>query len=162
MARENGVAPLLYALYNSYNGTTVATDVGQIPSPATRTPPMSRNVFGALLKRLRIQRGFTLREFCNRHAFDPGNYSRLERGVFTPPRDRERLERYARALGLSPGDDDWLEFFDTAAASRGEIPEDLLSDEEVVEKLPVLFRTLRAKPVSPETLDDLVERIRRG
>ena len=123
---------------------------------------MPRSAFGALLKRLRIKKGLTLREFCSRHGFDPGNFSRLERGVFHPPRDREKLERYATALGLSPGDDDWLDFFDTAAASRGEIPPDLLSDEEVVEKLPVLFRTLRAKPVSPERLDELVDRIRRG
>ena len=123
---------------------------------------MSRNAFGALLKRLRLNRGVTLREFCNRHGFDPGNYSRLERGVFNPPHDRQKLEQYARALGLSPGDDDWLDFFDTAAASRGEIPQDLLSDEEVVKKLPLLFRTLRATQVSPDKLDELVDRIRRG
>lgn len=123
---------------------------------------MSRNAFGALIKQLRIAQGLTLREFCARSGFDPGNYSRLERGVFNPPHDRQKLERYATALGLSPGEDDWLEFFDTAAASRGEIPEDLLSDDEIVKKLPVLFRTLRAKPVSPERLDELVERIRRG
>ncbi len=123
---------------------------------------MSRNAFGALLKQLRIDRKLTLREFCHRNGFDPGNYSRLERGVFNPPQDRQKLEQYAKALGLCPGEDDWLEFFDTAAASRGEIPEDLLSDDEVVRKLPILFRTLRAKPVSPDNLDELVDRIRKG
>jgi transcriptional regulator with XRE-family HTH domain len=123
---------------------------------------MSRNAFGALLKRLRIKRRLTLRQFCHENGLDPGNYSRLERGVFNAPQDRRKLEQYARALGLSPGDDDWLDFFDTAAASRGEIPEDLLSDEEVAKKLPLLFRTLRAKPVSPERLDELIDRIRRG
>ncbi len=122
---------------------------------------MSRNAFGALLKRLRVERSQTLRDFCAEHGFDPGNYSRLERGVFNPPRDREKLEKYALALELSPGSDDWLEFFDTAAASRGELPQDLLADEEVVAKLPVLFQALRAKPVSLERLDELVERIRR-
>ena len=123
---------------------------------------MSRNAFGALLKKLRIEKGVTLREFCHQNGLDPGNYSRLERGLFRPPGDRDKLAQYANALGLVSGSDDWLEFFDAAAASRGEIPEDLLSDEEVVEKLPVLFRTLRAKPVSPDNLDELVERIRRG
>ncbi len=123
---------------------------------------MSRNAFGALLKRLRIERSRTLRDFCVEHGFDPGNYSRLERGVFNPPHDREKLEKYALALELSPGTDEWLEFFDTAAAARGELPQDLLADEEIVEKLPILFRTLRAKPVSPEKLDGLVESIRRG
>jgi transcriptional regulator with XRE-family HTH domain len=123
---------------------------------------MSRTAFGALLKRFRIARGLTLREFCKQHGFDPGNYSRVERGVFDPPRAKEKLEQYARALGLRAGGDEWIEFFDTAAASRGEIPRDLLSDEEVVDKLPILFRTLRGKPISPDRLEELVERIRKG
>ncbi|NQT39877.1 MAG: helix-turn-helix transcriptional regulator [Planctomycetes bacterium] len=123
---------------------------------------MAGHAFGDLLKRLRIERKLTLRQFCHQSGFDPGNYSRLERGVFSPPQDRQKLEQYAKALALSPGGGDWLEFFDTAAASRGEIPQDLLADEEVVKKLPVLFRTLRAKPVSAEKLDELVDQIRRG
>lgn len=123
---------------------------------------MSRNAFGALIKQLRIESGVTLREFCGEHGFDAGNYSRLERGVFRPPQDRGKLEKYATALGLRPGDDEWLEFFDTASASRGEIPADLLSDEEVVKKLPVLFRTLRCKPVSSDRLDAIVDQIRKG
>ncbi len=123
---------------------------------------MSRNAFGLLLKKLRIAKRVTLRDFCHQHGLDPGNYSRLERGVFRPPGDREKLEQYAKALGVVTGGDDWLDFFDAAATSRGEIPEDLLSDEEIVEKLPVLFRTLRGKPVSPDKLDELVKRIRKG
>jgi hypothetical protein len=55
-----------------------------------------------------------------------------------------------------------LELFDVAAATRGEIPRDLLTDAELVEKLPVLFRTLRGQPVSPEKLDELAELIRRS
>ena len=118
--------------------------------------------FGALLKKLRLEKGQTLREFCLERGFDPGNFSRLERGLFPPPQSHELLEKYAVALGLTPGSDDWLEFFDVAAAERGEIPPDLMSDAEVVDKLPVLFRTMRAKQVSGDGLDDLVERIRRS
>lgn len=118
--------------------------------------------FGALLKRLRLARGFTLREFCQKNALDPGNYSRLERGLFPPPQSNEAIEKYAVALGLERGTDDWVELFDVAAAERGVIPSDLLSDQEVVEKLPVLFRTLRATRVDPDQLDELVERVRRG
>lgn len=120
------------------------------------------NAFGKLLKKLRIAKGVTLREFCQTNGIDPGNYSRLERGLFPPPQKETLLEKYALALGLKRVSDDWLEFFDLAAASRGEIPKDILSDEEVVEKLPVLFRTLRASAVSPDKLDDLVEKIRRS
>jgi len=122
---------------------------------------MSANAFGKLLKSLRQKTGKTMREFCLEHGLDPGNYSRLERGLFTPPQREELLEKYATALGLVRGSDEWLEFFDTAAASRGEIPKDLLSDEELLSKLPVLFRTLRGSPVSPDKLDSLIERIRR-
>jgi transcriptional regulator with XRE-family HTH domain len=120
------------------------------------------NAFGKHLKRLRMAKGQTLREFCQVNGFDPGNYSRLERGLFLPPQKEELLEKYAAALGLRRGSDEWLEFFDLAAASRGEIPKDLLSDEEVVDKLPVLFRTLRGSAMSPDKLDALVEKIRRS
>lgn len=118
--------------------------------------------FGSLLKRHRLDRGQTLREFCLEHGIDPGNYSRLERGLFPPPQSHELTEKYARALGLEPGSDDWLEFFDLAAVERGQIPDDLLSDKEVVAKLPVLFRTMRAKQVTSENLDDLIDKIRRS
>jgi transcriptional regulator with XRE-family HTH domain len=117
--------------------------------------------FGSLLKTLRMAKGTTLREFCQKHGFDAGNYSRLERGILPPPQKEELLEKYARALGIVRGTDAWLEFFDTAAASRGEIPQDLLADEELLEKLPVIFRTLRGSAVSPEKLDALIDKIRR-
>src|ERR1700733_9191117 len=88
---------------------------------------MASTAFGSLLKRLRLKTGKTLREFCGEHGLDPGNYSRLERGIFPPPSGSELLEKYAHCLGLKPGTDEWLEFFDVAAACRGEIPKDLLS-----------------------------------
>jgi transcriptional regulator with XRE-family HTH domain len=123
---------------------------------------MRPNAFSKLLRRLRTEQGLTLREFCLKHGFDPGNYSRLERGLYPPPESHECLEKYAKALGLSPGTDPWLEFFDVAAAERGRIPDDLMSDAEVVEKLPVLFRTMRGTPLSSEQLDQLVEKVRRS
>ena len=93
---------------------------------------------------------------------DPGNYSRVERGLFRPPQDRTIVEKYATALGLEPGSDEWLQLFDLAAAERGQVPEDIMSDEELVDKLPVLFRTMRATQVSPEKLDEFIEKIRRS
>ena len=123
---------------------------------------MPRNSFGDLLRKLRTDRKVTLRAFCLKNAFDPGNFSRIERGLFPAPQSQEILKKYAGAFELEPGSDEWLEFFDAAAVSKGQIPPDLLSDAEVVEKLPVLFRTLRGKPVPPEKLDELVEIIRRS
>lgn len=118
--------------------------------------------FGKLLKSMRLEKGLSLREFCLTNKFDPGNYSRLERGLFPPPQNAELLEKYALALGLERRSEKWIELFDVAAADRGEIPADLMSDEEVVKKLPILFRTMRGDPVSAEQLTDLVERIKRS
>ena len=120
------------------------------------------NRFGELVKRHRLNAGLTLREFCLKHTIDPGNFSRIERGLSPPPQRRDLLERYAKALRLKRGSDEWLELFDTAAAVRGEIPADLMSDSEVVDKLPVLFRTLRAMQLPAESLDELVDLIRRS
>lgn len=118
--------------------------------------------FSAFVKEKRKATGLTLREFCQKHGLDPGNYSKIETGRFAPPQKHGLLEKYAHALGIFQGTDDWLEFFDLAAAARGELPKDLLSDEQVVEKLPVLFRTLRGQPLSPEKLDEFISKIRRS
>ena len=118
--------------------------------------------FAAYFKQHRINTGFTLRAFCLEHGFDPGNISKLERGRMAPPQAQEKLTEYATALRIVPGSDEWYEFFDLAAAECGRIPPDILSDEDVLGKLPVLFRTLRGKKVDPSDLDDLAERIRRA
>ncbi|MGM0486692.1 MAG: helix-turn-helix domain-containing protein [Planctomycetota bacterium] len=121
-----------------------------------------QNRFGEFLKELRMRAGVTLREFCLQNQLDPGNYSRIERGVFRPPQGHEKLEKYAIALGVQRGSDDWVKLFDLASAGRGEIPEDILSDDELADKLPVLFRTMRARQISPEKLDEFIETIRRS
>src|SRR5262245_7927030 len=123
---------------------------------------MAASAFGNYIKKLRLRRRVTLREFCLRHGFDPGNYSKLERGRLAPPYREDLLERYATALGIKRGSDEWIEFFDIAAVSRGQIPAELLSDEELLEKLPVLFRTLSGKAISADKLDDLIELVRKS
>jgi len=116
--------------------------------------------FGAFFKALRIKRGETLRLFCEKHGFDPGNISKLERGLLPPPQSRAKLEEYARALGLEEGSDDWYEFLDLAAIARGQIPRALLNDREILRRLPLVFRTLQGQPVTPEQIDELIELIR--
>ena len=135
-------------LYNTYNDLEVSA--------------VSKQSFGSFFKECRIRRGQSLRSFCSSHGFDPGNISKLERGRLAPPSTEEKLGEYARALGLESGSADWYEFFDRAAAERGRLPHDLLSDAELLGKLPALFRTLRGNQCDAEKLDDFVERIRRA
>ena len=117
-------------------------------------------VFGEFFKVKRQALEVTLREFCLKHQLDPGNLSRLERGLLPPPQDRARLEEYAGYLKLKPGSDDWYQFFDLAAAAKGRLPEELLADEALVARLPLLFRTLRGKRLTTKQLDDLLKKVR--
>ena len=116
--------------------------------------------FGMFFKELRQRQGLTLRQFCQKNGLDPGNISRLERGKVPTP-GRNTLEKYARCLRIERGSSEWFEFYDLAAAESGRIPEDLMSDEKLVEKLPLIFRTLRGEKVSQDKLDQLAESIRR-
>ena len=86
----------------------------------------------------------------------------MERGLLPPPQSQEKLAEYARALGLKKGSDQWYEFFDLAAASSGQIPPDVMSDKELVAKLPLFFRTIRRQKVSDKKLQELAEKIRRA
>ncbi len=122
-----------------------------------------RPTFGEYLAALRREKtGLSLREFCETHGFDAGNMSKLERGRLAPPRSKEKLEQYARALGLQHNSDQWIEFFDKAAAARGAIPEDVMQDADVVSQLPVLFRTLRGEQVPEDELKKLLDIIKRS
>ena len=116
--------------------------------------------FGSYLKDLRKQNRVTLREFCRRAEADPGNVSRLERGIVPPPQRRDILERYAAALGIEEGSDEWYSFFDTAAASRGRVPADLMEDRSVVDMLPVFYRTLRGQKPTADDMRRLAEKLR--
>jgi transcriptional regulator with XRE-family HTH domain len=119
------------------------------------------STFGSYFKELRTRKGWSLRRFCEANGYDPGNVSRLERGVFPPPESPQKMREYAKALALKEGSEEWIEFFDRAAAARGQLPADLQADEKLVGRLPLLFRTLRGRKVTPENVDQLVEMIRR-
>jgi transcriptional regulator with XRE-family HTH domain len=118
--------------------------------------------FGELFKKLRIASGQNLRSFCRDHQLDAGNMSKIERGKMGPPESEEKLKELAAALKLDPSSQEWRNFLDLAAAERGRVPSDILSDREMVGALPVLYRTLRGDPVDGASLDELINKIRRA
>jgi transcriptional regulator with XRE-family HTH domain len=117
--------------------------------------------FGRFFKKRRVELGLTLREFCRRNGFDPGNISKLERGLLAPPMDTEKRLEYAKALDVEKGTDDWLTFCDLAATCAGRLPQDIVSDEETLNALPVLFRSVRKKSLNEEDLKKLIDAVRR-
>ncbi len=116
--------------------------------------------FGNLVKDLRIAQKKTLRQFCLDHGHDPSNWSKLERGVNPPPGDEKTLQRWARQLGLEAGTEEWQTFMDLADIVRGEIPKDVLGDEELLKKLPVFFRSVRGAELTGEQLDELIRMVK--
>ncbi len=123
---------------------------------------MSKAAFGAFFKELRIGQKVTLRQFCQVHGYDPGNISKLERGLLPPPDSEAKLTEFAKALKIRRGSEAWYQFFDLARAVRGKLPPDVLRKRDVVARLPLLFRTLRGQKVSAQKLNELIEMIRRA
>jgi len=117
-------------------------------------------MFGTFIKELRAKQRLGLREFCLKTGYDPSNWSKIEREVLPPPKDVKTLREWARQLGLKPGTDDWNKFHDYAAVDAGRIPDHVLKDEELVEKLPAFFRTLSGNKPTDEELENLIKLLR--
>jgi transcriptional regulator with XRE-family HTH domain len=116
--------------------------------------------FGRFFKERRIVLKKTLRQFCSENKLDPGNISKMERGLLPPPQSREKLEEYAKLLKIKKGSDGWYTFFDLAAAETGRIPDDLMEGKKIKDKLPIFFRTLRGQKVPNEKLEELIKKLR--
>lgn len=119
-------------------------------------------MFGELVKARRLELGLSLRAFCMRHNEDPSNWSKMERGLLRPPVDYTRLLQIAGYLELTDGDTRRQQIFDLANAERGRIPEDIMSEAELVANLPVLFRTLRGDVPEEDELLRLADLIRKA
>ena len=116
-------------------------------------------LFGGYFKKKRLEIVKTLRQFCLENGLDPGNISKIERGILPPPQSREKLAHYAKCLGIVEGSDEWLEFFDIARTDIGRIPEEILADSNIVAKLPLVFRTLKGLKLTGEQLEKLAHEL---
>lgn len=111
--------------------------------------------FGAYVKRLRLERGLSLRDFCHRIQADPSNYSKLERGLLNPPTP-ERLRDFLQVMELAPESKEARELERLAAIGRGQIPPSILTNQQLAGKLPLFFRTLENGPLTEEKLEEVV------
>lgn len=146
-------------------GTTQCCTTNTTLSPPGRgreRNDMLQNAFGEYIRVRRAALRLSLRSFAEKAGLDAGNASRLERGRVAPPESPAILDRIASALELRGGSPEYQQLIDLAAAAKGRIPQDLLTDEEVAARLPILFRTLRSKPLSGEQLEKLIDSIRRA
>ncbi len=113
--------------------------------------------FGEFFRQKRIDLGFTLRSFCERYHFDPGNISRLERNILLPTIDEEKLEGYAEALKIPKGSPVWVQFFDLAHLAKGTIPQDLRNNPKLMSFLPAFYRTARGEKLDKKKIKQLLD-----
>ena len=121
-----------------------------------------KNIFGEFVKQIRSEKRLGLREFCIAVDYDPSNWSKIERGLLSPPQDQATLNRIAVILDLPENSEKRELLFDYAAIDAGKIPSYVLEDAELVKRLPVFFRTATGKKPSPEELDRLAEILRKS
>lgn len=115
--------------------------------------------FGESIKDLRIKKELSLRAICQLVNYDASNWSKIERGIISPSSDEKVLKGWARALGLSSGDE-IQKFIDEAKIAQGIIPQDIMTQKDIVAHLPAFLRTLRNKKPTKEELDKLIELIK--
>lgn len=119
-------------------------------------------MFGELIKKIRFEKRLGLREFCLAADWDPSNWSKVERGVLSPPQDTNVLNRIVAILGLSENSKERELIFDYAAIDAGKIPGYVLQDAELVKRLPVFFRTATGKKPTTEDLKKLAEILKKA
>lgn len=119
-------------------------------------------MFGEFIRKHRLSKDLSLRQFCSELDVDASHWSKIERGLLAPPKSETMMSRIAEVLSIVPESQEWYEMHDFAALESGRLPSDILGDEELVKCLPLVFRTVRnAKPTDKE-LTNLAEIIRQN
>jgi transcriptional regulator with XRE-family HTH domain len=120
-------------------------------------PRLMKPLFAKFIHDKRIAAGLTLREFCRLIGFDASNWSKIERGLSTPPQSKNVLDGIASVLKIEAGSQEYKEMFDLSALSS--IPDGLI-EEEILAQLPVFFRTVRGENPSEKELSELLKKIK--
>jgi transcriptional regulator with XRE-family HTH domain len=116
--------------------------------------------FGELLKELRMKQNLSLRDVCKKVNYDPSNWSKIERGLISPPSEKVVLGQWANALGLSKESKEYYEFIDQANIAQGIIPDYIMQEKDLVKALPAFFRTVRNEKPTKKEIDDLINLIK--
>lgn len=109
-------------------------------------------LFGALVRRRRGEMRISLRGCARKAAMDPGNLSKIERGLERPPQDEAVLDRICAALVLGATEARHLK--DIALLDNGRIPSDILENDDLMASIPALLRPANYGPPSIASRDE--------
>lgn len=110
-----------------------------------------------------METNLTLRQFCKNKGLDPAYISRLENDIISAPSKESLLRTLAKAIEIKENTPEWVEFFDLASASKGEMPKDIKQEfPEVLTYLPAFLRSVKRNKVTKEDVEELVELVKGG
>lgn len=118
--------------------------------------------FGKQLKSLRAKQKITLREFARRLNKDAGNISKMERGLLPPPQDESIVRGYGDVLDIAQDSDEIRELITLAAVESGRIPQDVLNDQQLLDKLPIFFRTATGSQLEQQKVMTFLEGLKKA
>jgi len=113
--------------------------------------------FGELLKDLRMKQNLSLRDICKKVNYDPSNWSKIERGLISPPSEKATLTQWANSLGLTKESKEHYEFIDLANIAQGIIPDYIMQEKDLVNALPAFFSTFRNEKPTKKEISNLIK-----
>jgi len=117
------------------------------------------NTFGSYVKQRRLSLGLGLREFADLIGVEASNYSKIERGLKHAPTG-DRLLPYIQALRIERNSSDHLTLSTLADCSNGNIPSQILKDELLAAKLPILFSAMSNEGFTEAQLDAMLNTVK--
>jgi transcriptional regulator with XRE-family HTH domain len=117
-------------------------------------------IFGDFIKERRLACDLSLREFARRIGDDPSNWSKVERGILSPPTETKKLGERAKHLGIKKGSDEWDRLEDLASVDSANIPAYIMENPEALAALPAFFRTIGSVKPSREEIEALLDRLK--
>ena len=147
---------MAYSLVIKIMWCIFTTDLSNIKDKKMKT----YETFGNFVKGKRIDNEISLREFCKKADVDPSNWSKIERNLMPPPKSKIKLDKIANVLKIKEGNQDYLLLNDLAAFSS--IPQELIENNKMMEKLPVFFRTARGDKPTTKELEEIIQLIKTG
>jgi transcriptional regulator with XRE-family HTH domain len=119
-------------------------------------------VFGEYVKRLRLDKELSLREFARRIGEDPSNWSKVERGVVSPSRDAGKIALIAQTHGIVQNSEQWNFLEDYSSVDSATIPQYIMKDKQVLEALPAFFRTIGSLRPTTEEIEKLLQKLKKA
>lgn len=103
-----------------------------------------RSTFGKELRKHRLEVGMSLNELASRTNYGVGNWSKVENGLISPPKDAT-VTAATSILGINT-----QHMLDLAAVNKGRLPKDIASDPELRSAMPAYFAKARKQLIKPK------------